>query len=385
MRTTDLCLFLVIVAACQPARDSGSAPAKPTESRAIPALEVSAEPILQIGLAEGPEQQMFSGVVGVVRLQDGRIVVADGGSSQLRFFDADGQFLRTAGGEGQGPGEFEYLFDLRHCVSDYLYAFELPWEANRFTLDGEFVDTFTLGGSSSGGPYSFACSENAFLALSWGVPTTGLGFFRTYGQLDLLDGSGEPMADYGEFPVSERHGHTAGSGPHPYGKQTVLGLDRGHAYVGTADASELRRIDLASGDSVLIAIDDLAPELTLASEEVERFREWTLENATSREAAWWRDQFRTLEFPPTIPAYTQLVVDQGGALWVRDFKRAWDDVERWRVYTSEGEAIGAIDLPLRFRVHEIGVDYLAGVWTDEMGTEYVRAYELTVAYPRTGR
>ena len=33
-------------------------------------------------------------------------------------------------------------------------------------------------------------------------------------------------------------------------------------------------------------------------------------------------------------------------------------------------------LPAGFRPHEIGLDYLLGVWKDELGVEYVQLYDL---------
>jgi hypothetical protein len=44
--------------------------------------------------------------MNAVRLDDGRIAIIDGGSSEVRLFDADGRFVATFGGEGDGPGRF---------------------------------------------------------------------------------------------------------------------------------------------------------------------------------------------------------------------------------------------------------------------------------------
>ena len=67
------------------------------------------EPLLQIGVFEGPDEYLFADLVGVVRLSDGRIVVADRGSGDLRFYDSAGDFLFRAGSSGEGPGEFRRL------------------------------------------------------------------------------------------------------------------------------------------------------------------------------------------------------------------------------------------------------------------------------------
>lgn len=47
---------------------------------------VSDTPVLVIGEVEGRVHEVFAGVTGVVRMSDGRIAVADRGSSEIRFF-----------------------------------------------------------------------------------------------------------------------------------------------------------------------------------------------------------------------------------------------------------------------------------------------------------
>src|SRR5690606_16795253 len=70
---------------------------------------LSPEPLVEIGVLDGaPEDQLFR-VVGARRLGDGRIVVANSGTHELRFYDAQGRHLRSVGREGEGPGEFRGL------------------------------------------------------------------------------------------------------------------------------------------------------------------------------------------------------------------------------------------------------------------------------------
>ena len=84
-------------ASAQTARDSAGIRivenAQPAWS-ASDALTLSAAPSLVIGNRVG-EAYEFSRVAGTARLSDGRIVIADGGSLQLRFYDASGSFLNS--------------------------------------------------------------------------------------------------------------------------------------------------------------------------------------------------------------------------------------------------------------------------------------------------
>ena len=68
---------------------------------------LSPEPAVDIGVLEGaPEYQLFR-VGGALRLDDGRIVVANGGTGELRFYDEAGSYLSASGRKGEGPGEFK--------------------------------------------------------------------------------------------------------------------------------------------------------------------------------------------------------------------------------------------------------------------------------------
>jgi hypothetical protein len=72
------------------------------------ALRLSLSPALVIGTRPEPSYEL-SRVAGAARLSDGRIVIADGGSLQLRFFDSQGVFSNAVGGPGEGPGEFRRI------------------------------------------------------------------------------------------------------------------------------------------------------------------------------------------------------------------------------------------------------------------------------------
>src|SRR5690606_9081879 len=62
-----------------------------------------AEPALAIGAADGEAQYMLHRVVGASRFEDGSIVVVNGGTAELRFYDSTGRHLHSRGGKGGGP------------------------------------------------------------------------------------------------------------------------------------------------------------------------------------------------------------------------------------------------------------------------------------------
>lgn len=93
-------------------------------------------------MVEGEDPYELFGATSSVRLSDGRIVVANTGSGELRFFDSTGAFLQGVGGRGGGPGEFTNLVRVHAFGSDSLAAY-FASGARMAVLDprGTFVRT----------------------------------------------------------------------------------------------------------------------------------------------------------------------------------------------------------------------------------------------------
>lgn len=97
-------------------------------------------PLLEIGIREGEAVYQLDRASGSVRLDDGRVVVLDGGSSQLRFFDAQGTFLQSVGSTGEGPGEFRNPTRLRRTLGDSLQVWDaILGRLSFFDLQGTFL------------------------------------------------------------------------------------------------------------------------------------------------------------------------------------------------------------------------------------------------------
>jgi hypothetical protein len=83
-----------------------------------------------------------------------------------------------------------------------------------------------------------------------------------------------------------------------------------------------------------------------------------------------------VELPERKPAYGRLIVDADDNLWVAEYERHRDAMNRWNVFDPDGRWLGAVSTPAGLMIHEIGSDYLLGVRRDEFDVEYVQLYEL---------
>ncbi len=102
-----------------------------SEAPRDPDLVLADEPLVRIGMVDGPEEYLFGNVTGGVRLEDGSIVVADEQNYAVRRYDATGRHMWTSGRQGEGPGEYGGLRLLRGCPGATITVFD--WHLDRVT------------------------------------------------------------------------------------------------------------------------------------------------------------------------------------------------------------------------------------------------------------
>jgi hypothetical protein len=106
----------------------------PPAVETVPGWAVGPEPLIEIGGAEDDARYQLFQVVDAARLSDGRIVVANGGSHELRFYDERGAYVSATGREGGGPGEFRGMGikSLQVGADDSVYVFD--WSSQRVSI-----------------------------------------------------------------------------------------------------------------------------------------------------------------------------------------------------------------------------------------------------------
>jgi hypothetical protein len=354
------------------------------------------QPLVEIGSAGGDSGTALFRVTGAVRLSDGRIVIANGGTSELLFFSPTGKLLATAGGAGGGPGEFTSVMG----ASAIIVVARTPGDTLRahdgaggkmlvFSPTGGFVRSVSLSESPNGERVHFASGVGWFDDGSFLATTTSFGdhpdaqpspegrlvrprvALRRFG----LDGT---LADtIGLFPGDERYSSmranldNTGSGtlqiansPVPFAR-TLHAVSRGNTLaVGVTDLMEVQ-IYRPEGTLLRIVRGPGKPRRV---------------DAAQREA--WINAHRAREpaapFPETMPAFDDLKLDAEGRLWVEAYLADGDPPGRsqWGVYDSGGRYLGGVTMPEGFQPLEIGADYVLGVLKDDVDVEHVRLYGL---------
>lgn len=350
---------------------------------------VGDRPLATIGRVDGFAPELLSRVEGALRLRDGRIVIANGSTQELRFYGRDGRFLHSTGRAGLGPGEFRGLTWLGQCQADSLFAYDFSnARVSVFDEHGSFARSFTLRTSQRGRkPYSLSCHRSGRLAvMAWPARSAGMPagiLFRPPVRMDLQGADGEVVRVLGEVPGEERYRSEGGSGPHPLGRKTVYAVTGDRMYLGTADTYE---IGVYGPDgSPRARIRWPAEDLRISPAQLSRFRSNHLAATSPERRAAAERWLRDLQFPDSFPAYSDLLVDSEGHLWVARYLRPDEEAPRWDVFDPDGAWLGTINLPPRFEILQVGSDFVLGRWLDEWDVEHVRIYGLSRGPRGAGR
>lgn len=346
---------------------------------------VDEAPLLEIGLEDGPAEYQFSQVEGALRLPDGRVAVADGGSREIRFFDADGDFLSVSGRRGDAPGEYREIIKLGYGPGDSIWVFD--YGNRRFTVltaDGDVARTLTLDPTLSNVTAVGRLQDGSFIVREFwssagrGTAAIQLGLGRDPAAVARYSPDGARMDTIGLFLGREvyiftENGRGVMSTPlFAHGTSAAAHADQ--VFVGDQERFE---VGVYSTSGVLRRSIRLADfDLRVTRADIERAIEERLARVTEEQRVRMRAQLDGMDVPTTRPAYGRLLVDSQGALWVGDYAPYPEDPDLWRVFDASGRLVTALRVPERFRVFDVGADWILGVWRDELDVERVHLYHL---------
>ena len=329
---------------------------------------VEAEPFLSIGGVSADPPAMFTVVTQATRLGDGRIAILENETSELRFFDARGEHLRTAGGRGEGPGEFEYAATFARLPGDTLLL-DAGDRHILFAPNGDYAREETIDIVALTARDRAACGPSSLLA---------------DGSLLLCElGRSDAGSRWGSRRVA-RLFRTADDGiEQPLG--LFVGQDGGVLFsVGTWVASGGSPMSIAIVNNPEYSVEVWSPdgELRRIIRRVDGRRPPTDQEV---EAAMERAMRpppmgpgpATPETPDLVPAAFGLTVGAHGDVWVRrEPVSGMGDGTVFDVFDHEGRFRGEIRLDGYFWLYEAGDDYLLGARIDDLGVPHIQLHRL---------
>jgi len=304
---------------------------------------ISPEPLLHLGADQSNPAEQFHRIVGVTRLSDGVVVVADG-SQRIRFFAPTGQLLQEVGGQGAGPGEFEALAMLQRDARGDLVTWD-PALGRITTLsdagavmhsarvvpdpgfppllvpDGVFWDGSLL--AMAGPPIDREFEDGRWAAIT----------------LLQLGKDGGVRGSLGEFRLQPCRPGEQNCGRYYRSFRAAWAAGEDHVYYSRPDRAEITVYDLEGHQLGQLEGPGLGKEAE-----------------------------------GSVPAYSELLVDTAGNVWAK----AGDASGWWFVFDSR-QYVGRVQLPPDLDVKQIGPGFVLGVQKDELDVEHVKAYQLRVA------
>ncbi len=336
---------------------------------------IDPEPLLDLARSGTGDAHEFYRVRNVTRLPDGGIVVVNRGSAEIRKFSADGSFVGAVGGYGEGPGEFSNV-QQAEVVGDSLLVRDVRRVA-LFGPDLRHVRTLQLHPGVRSLHY---LGNGALLAPVIVDYPEEYGLVRPPEALLVFDLEGVRRDSIGRTPGSEEYVTDALMGSPLFGKTSVLDNHGDRIFLGSSDHMQVEEID-TNGDTLrILRIPDYP--LALSPEQVQAERNLRLNpplppGVTSLPPPFV-EAVEAMPSPETRPAYTDMLVDPTGAVWLRPFRGSSEQggPEHWLVLGPDGAWLGSVQMPGNFVVREIGVDEILGVWTSDLDVQHPQVWRL---------
>ncbi len=346
---------------------------------------------LRIGSVGGDPNYQFGQITSLDVATDGTIYVNDLQAVEVKAYDSGGQYLRTIGSKGNGPGEFvQPLFVLVGPGGGIIVPDLGNQRVNRFGPDGEALGSFPIQ-MQAGIPARWMVDDSGrLLAQVRGLNIPGMAALAEGDPIVVYDTTGSVTDTVAVLPKG----------------QTLEGITEGNFSM-TIFAPE-PVWDLAVDGSIYYAMNNQyrilvnSPDGTLQKIITRDVTQKPVEES-DRTAILrlMREQYQQFGVPPQqleqimqgvgfadfYPAFGNLFVGPGGTLWVQRIQSARDMAAgaeeaaefnpqnigspEWEVFDSEGRYLGVVTLPERFAPATVKGDDLYGIWRDELDVQYV--------------
>ena len=314
---------------------------------------IGPEPTVSIGEVDGEEPYLLHVAWDATRLSDGRIVVTNTSTQELRVFDARGTYVETWGGAGEGPGEFAELWQVERWPGDSIVAWTAPRQGiSVFASDGSFGRTFNM--ESYGDLWAFfspkSVTRDGSLLAVLAFPNADTLV------AELRDGEGRTTANFGTHTNMETHrvvvDGRASSGGTIFGRRPVYATWGDRIVIGSTDRYELKafRADGSLERLVRRAHVPRAPTPADVAAYIDENVPQPSPGISDAERQGLRRSRRVYESMPVaghFPAFTSIITDALDHLWVEEYELPGEERpgSLWTVFDAEGQVLGFVETP----------------------------------------
>jgi len=348
---------------------------------------LSSTPELVLGANENDPDDALFRVVGALRLSDGRVVVGNAGSFELRYYAPDGRFVHSLGNDGSGPGEFRSVDWIAPLGGDSVVVYDS--RLHRLTvLDpaGAYVWSTTI-----------LPTDQVPVPLVVGLFGDGSALIRDpspapertgVSQVDFRlyryeQGSSSPQL-LGTFAGDERYFRHVKGGVSvygvPFGRSYVLAVADAVFFHGHNEHPELRAYSRTGQLLRVIRWD--APSIDVTGDAIQDYREEQLDRAGNPDLRRrWEQVLTEIPVAQTMPKFgsagplrdvTGLIRDDTGNLWILQYAWRKEQATSWNVFDERGVALATVTLPPGHEPMHVADDLMLLRVRDSLDVETVR-------------
>jgi hypothetical protein len=361
------------------------------------AATVAATPTVDIG-GGADQASELAGVVGALRLGDGRIAVAEQSVRSIKIFDAKGRFVRAIGRQGAGPGEFSSITRLELLPGDSLAAydglratltvFDTAGRVGRIQRIVTGPGGLELRGVLGDGTMVLSRAYNMMFGRTSRLERDPITYVTVRPGSDAIDTIAQvPGTDIylfaGEGFSSRREV--------PFGRTSAIAVAGDRVLIGTGDSWQIEirtpRGRVVELHRVLAAAQPVTKgEIARAKRElIERMKGARVQAAgggggrpdiQATMIAQTEKMLETVPYPENHAPYDSLVAGHDGELWVRRADPFVGEATVWTVLKRDGAATGTVTLPAGMRPLHAGADFIVAMTKDVDDVEHVGLFAL---------
>lgn len=355
----------------------------PAAMQAFEHWTLAPDPEVRIGSGDsGPQYQLYR-VRGAVRLSTGDVVVANGGTEELRWYDPGGTYRFTRGGEGQGPGQYRSLRALLVLGGDSVLAEDpLNGAIHMYSPGGELVRSWRIGklGAFTAPPPFARLADGTFVALAQHPLSSLPGLVRfeamvvRYRDGQVLDTVARSAGSQEYLTRCGSSGQTTCTWDVPFGVKAHAVAHDTRIVVGNGDGYALKVYD-PSGKLTAIYRRNLARKPLNAALR-SRYVDSVVALYPPERRAQAHRALSMAPAPDSLPSFTNLMMDALGDTWVALPDTAAAESAPWDVLGPDGAYLTTVEVPRGLELTQIGDTFLMGIMHDADGGESVEVYRI---------
>jgi len=333
-------------------------PAQPIYKKDI----ISFEEELQIGSADKSDKYIFSSIDGLDVDDNGHIYVLDSRVAEVKVFSQDGEYLRSIGGRGQGPGEMQRPLFLQITADNELVVHDYATQHFiYFSLDGQFLRQRTNWKTEHiAQPVKIDQQGNLIGLEILGPPPMGGKILRKY------NSSFELIMTLAEQPPD-------------MAAKTEYSILRPTFY-----------FDIFTNDNIILGhsekyeLDILNPEGKLIKKILKKHRRMRIRDD---DKDFYRERYESfikiggkLKFPDSFPCFSDIAVDDKGRIFVKTFEREKNkkDTFYFDLFDEEGKYLAKMPIVISLNRDSVWKNgKLYTVETSQEGVPMVKRFKVS--------